>query len=85
MYPTGLHVEYCQSYSQLHHWREEIRLLRVEMACCLLTLEHQANWWESCAVIPQFQGEHAAGAAAYAHKQAAVRQLIFIWTGQCIS
>ncbi|KAF9062475.1 hypothetical protein BDP27DRAFT_1368801 [Rhodocollybia butyracea] len=46
------------------------------MAHCLLTLEHQANWWKSCAVIPQFQGEHAAGAAAYAHKQAAVWQLI---------
>lgn len=72
----GLRVEYCKAYARVRRWREQVELVRAEMQYCLGSLEYQVRWWKERAVIPAFADEHAEGAAAYAHKQAAVRALI---------
>ncbi|KAE9405464.1 hypothetical protein BT96DRAFT_812327 [Gymnopus androsaceus JB14] len=46
------------------------------MSYCLGSLEYQAKEWERRTVVPQFSGEHAEGATAYAHKQAAICQIV---------
>lgn len=69
-------MEFCKAYSRVRRWQEQVRLLRAEMNYCLGSLESQAKEWEGRAEIPQFSGEHANGAAAYAHKQAAIRRII---------
>lgn len=72
----GLRVEFCKAYSRVRRWQEQVRLLRAEMDYCLRSLEAQAKEWERRAVIPQFTGEHAEGASAYAYEQAAVKRII---------
>ncbi|KAE9384956.1 hypothetical protein BT96DRAFT_788949, partial [Gymnopus androsaceus JB14] len=61
---------------RVRHWTEEIQLLQEEMKRCLLLLDKQANDWNARSVILEFQGAHAEGVAAYAHKQAVVQKLI---------
>ncbi|KAJ3749798.1 hypothetical protein EV360DRAFT_56774, partial [Lentinula raphanica] len=73
---NGLRVEFCKAYSRVRRWKEEIQLLQEEMRRCLASLEYQAKQWESLTNIPQFDSLHAEGAAAYGHKQAAVKRRI---------
>lgn len=73
---SGLRVEFCKAYARVRRWREQVRLVRAEMGYCLASLEHRAKTWEQWATVPQFSGEHAEGAIAYAHKQAAVCRII---------
>jgi len=72
----GLRVEFCKAYARVRRWREQVRLVRAEMSYCLGSLEHRAKEWERWTVVPQFSGEHAEGATAYAHKQAAVCRIV---------
>lgn len=69
---SGLRVEFCKAYVRVRRWNEQVRLLRAEMGYCLASLEYQSKQWEQRAEVQQFSGDHAEGAAAYAHKQAAV-------------
>ncbi|KAJ3749714.1 hypothetical protein EV360DRAFT_31036, partial [Lentinula raphanica] len=61
---------------RVRRWKEEIQLLQEEMRRCLVSLEYQAKQWESLTNIPQFNSLHAEGAAAYGHKQAAVKRKV---------
>ncbi|THU76601.1 hypothetical protein K435DRAFT_704505, partial [Dendrothele bispora CBS 962.96] len=51
---------------RVKRWREEILLLQEEMRRCLVTLNWQANLWESRADVDTFEGEQLEGAKAYA-------------------
>ncbi len=69
----------CKTRARAHRWREECKLLKVEMDRVKRTLEHDANLWlshaksaaEGVALINA--GE---GAGAYAKRQAAIRTSI---------
>ncbi|KAK0230564.1 hypothetical protein IW262DRAFT_1478045 [Armillaria fumosa] len=71
-----LRIEWCKTRARAHRWREECKLLKVEMDRVKRTLEHEANMWlsrakstaEGTALINA--GE---GAGAYAKRQAAIR------------
>ncbi|KAK0502087.1 hypothetical protein EDD18DRAFT_1100581 [Armillaria luteobubalina] len=74
-----LRIEWCKTRARAHRWREECKLLKVEMERVKCTLEYDANLWlsraksaaEGVALINA--GE---GAGAYAKRQAAIRKSI---------
>ncbi|KAJ7594166.1 hypothetical protein C8J56DRAFT_1043935 [Mycena floridula] len=68
----GLCVEWAKAWSRVRRWREEVLLLSEEMRRVLVSFEWTAKRWESRADLPGFSGLRAAGAAAYASKQAAI-------------
>ncbi|KAK0221290.1 hypothetical protein IW262DRAFT_1447825 [Armillaria fumosa] len=71
-----LRIEWCKTRARAHRWREECKLLRVEMDRVKHTLEHEANLWlaraksatEGVALINACEG-----AGAYAKRQATIR------------
>ncbi|KAK0474609.1 hypothetical protein IW261DRAFT_1341513, partial [Armillaria novae-zelandiae] len=71
-----LWIEWCKAHARAHRWREECKLLKVEMDHVKHTLEYETNQWlshakstmEGVALINA--GE---GAGAYAKCQAAIR------------
>ncbi|KAK0471979.1 hypothetical protein EDD18DRAFT_1314665 [Armillaria luteobubalina] len=75
----GLRIEWCKARARAHRWREECKLLKVEMDCVKCTLEYEANRWlsrakstaEGVALINASEG-----AGAYAKCQAAIRTSI---------
>ncbi|KAK0460313.1 hypothetical protein IW261DRAFT_1587084 [Armillaria novae-zelandiae] len=72
-----LRIEWCKTRARAHRWREECKLLKVEMERVKCTLEHDTNLWlsraKSCAEGAALinAGE---GAGAYAKHQAAIRK-----------
>ncbi|KAK0467431.1 hypothetical protein IW261DRAFT_1613021 [Armillaria novae-zelandiae] len=72
-----LRIEWCKTRARAHRWREECKLLKVEMERVKCTLEHDTNLWlsraKSCAEGAALinAGE---GAGAYAKRQAAIRK-----------
>ncbi|THU78038.1 hypothetical protein K435DRAFT_811910 [Dendrothele bispora CBS 962.96] len=73
---AGLRVEWCKAYSRVRRWREEVKLLGEEMRRSLVTLKYFTDQWVGRAVVPEFEGPQAEGAAAYAYEQAAVYRSI---------
>ncbi|KAK0500890.1 hypothetical protein EDD18DRAFT_1348323 [Armillaria luteobubalina] len=74
-----LRIEWCKARARAHRWREECKLLKVEMDRVKRTLEYEANRWlsraksaaEGVALINASEG-----AGAYAKRQAAIRTSI---------
>ncbi|KAG2346925.1 hypothetical protein BDR05DRAFT_974438 [Suillus weaverae] len=83
----SLHVEWCKARARAHRWEEEVQLLNEERRWVLAFFEWQALWLEAqssrCAFVSP---EAAEGAAAYAHRQASLRQRLashfkLMWEG----
>lgn len=39
-------VEWLKSCARVNRWRKEVSLVRAEMECSLISLEHHAKEWE---------------------------------------
>ncbi|KAJ7173281.1 hypothetical protein C8R46DRAFT_893480, partial [Mycena filopes] len=68
----SIRVEWCRARARKIRWTEEVLLLREEMRRVLRTLAWEAGWWrEQVGLRTDWSAEVAAGARAYALKQAA--------------
>jgi hypothetical protein len=68
----ALRVEWSKAWSRTNRWTEEVRLLKEEMHRSPIWLRHKASWWRDRCSPEGFEGKHAEGVAAYAHRQAAL-------------
>ncbi|KAK0466634.1 hypothetical protein IW261DRAFT_1553911 [Armillaria novae-zelandiae] len=76
---VGLRIEWCKARAWAHRWREESKLLSVEMARVKCTLDYEANLWLSRASSTPMGGtlvNAGEGVAAYAKRQASIRKSI---------
>ncbi|PBK83331.1 hypothetical protein ARMGADRAFT_945118, partial [Armillaria gallica] len=71
----GMYTSHHFTWAHVHHWWEEVSLVKAEMECSLISLEYYASEWES----RWDQGGSLAGArqvtegrTAYVNSQAAV-------------
>ncbi|KAJ6513594.1 hypothetical protein C8R47DRAFT_1286276 [Mycena vitilis] len=68
----SIRVEWARARARKIRWTEEVMLLREEMRRVLRYLDWQSNWWrERAALRDDWSAAIAAGARAYAMKQAA--------------
>ncbi|KAJ7728446.1 hypothetical protein DFH07DRAFT_969878 [Mycena maculata] len=80
----SVRVEWCRARARKLRWEEEVLLVREEMRRVLRYLDWQVKWWEDqVGAREEASQEVAAGAKAYALKQAAVhRQIADCFTKQ---
>jgi len=78
---AALRVEWCKVQERAKRYEEEVELVAEEMRRTLVTLEWNAKEWETLAAAtfpppndPAIDTARKIGLAAYAHKQANIRQ-----------
>ncbi|KAJ7429660.1 hypothetical protein B0H11DRAFT_2265147 [Mycena galericulata] len=71
----SVRVEWCRAHARKLRWEEEVLLVREEMRRVVRYLQWQALWWEKrIDARKDASREVAAGARAYARKQAALHR-----------
>ncbi len=65
-------MEWANAWARVRRWEEEKHLLTEEMRRTVVSLLFMAAVWHDRSNIPEFHGQHAEGAGAYAHRQAAM-------------